>query len=179
MRLHLQCYSGRKADETPLRFQLNTHEYFVEEVFDQWCGMATPDLLLRRQTNFVLWRPSALSNPPVLIIGIFAAGNPNTLANPKSIPLSIVGPGAPGLWTLPVADSGLSDGIYHYWFQIENTNPGDPAGVPILCTDPFATAVDWRLLSADLPAGFNNATDRQPAAVIQLQNGRLLPMDPA
>ena len=111
----------------------------------------------------------------VEFIGVLAAGNPNTLANPKSIPLSVVGPGAPGLWTLPVADSGLSDGIYHYWFQIENTNPGDPAGVPILCTDPFATAVDWRLLSADLPAGFNNRGSRFYIAGDTLAYPRLRP----
>jgi hypothetical protein len=38
MRLHVVCYSGRKADERPLRFQLDDHEYFVEEVVDQWYG---------------------------------------------------------------------------------------------------------------------------------------------
>ena len=32
MRLHVVCYSGRKEDERPLRFQLDDHEYFVEEV---------------------------------------------------------------------------------------------------------------------------------------------------
>ena len=39
MRLHVQCYAGRKADEKPLRFQLNDHEYLVEEVIDQWYGL--------------------------------------------------------------------------------------------------------------------------------------------
>ena len=38
MRLHVVCYSGRKEDERPLRFQLNDHEYFVEDVVDQWYG---------------------------------------------------------------------------------------------------------------------------------------------
>jgi len=38
MRLHVVCYSGRKEDERPLRFQLDDHEYFVEEVVDQWYG---------------------------------------------------------------------------------------------------------------------------------------------
>ena len=38
MRLHVVCYSGRKEDERPLRFQLDGHEYFVEEVVDQWYG---------------------------------------------------------------------------------------------------------------------------------------------
>jgi len=38
MRLSVQCYAGRKADERPLRFQLNDREYLVEEVVDQWHG---------------------------------------------------------------------------------------------------------------------------------------------
>ena len=37
-RLHVQCYPGRKADEIPHCFQLNTHEYFAEEIVDQWYG---------------------------------------------------------------------------------------------------------------------------------------------
>ena len=38
MRLQVVCYSGRKEDERPIRFQLGDHEYFVEEVVDQWYG---------------------------------------------------------------------------------------------------------------------------------------------
>ena len=38
MRIPVECYSGRKADERPLRFQLDGHEYSVEEVLDQWYG---------------------------------------------------------------------------------------------------------------------------------------------
>ena len=36
LKLLVQCYAGRKGDEKPLRFQLNDHEYLVEEVVDQW-----------------------------------------------------------------------------------------------------------------------------------------------
>ena len=38
MKLRVVCYSGRKEDERPVRFQLGDHEYFVEEVVDQWYG---------------------------------------------------------------------------------------------------------------------------------------------
>lgn len=38
MKLFVQCYAGGKADERPLRFHLNDHEYLVEEVLDQWYG---------------------------------------------------------------------------------------------------------------------------------------------
>src|SRR5262249_46482765 len=38
MKLHVQCYSGSKADERPTRFRLDDREYFVEEILDQWYG---------------------------------------------------------------------------------------------------------------------------------------------
>jgi pullulanase len=141
--------------------------------------MLSSDLLARRETHFTLWRPGPGVKPPLLVIGTFAAGNPNTLANGKNIPLAVADPALPGLWVIAAAETGLPDGIYHYWFQVENTNPAEPAAVGILCTDPFATTVDWRLLSPPLPAGFNNDTDRQPASVIRLQKGRLSAVDPA
>ena len=140
--------------------------------------MLLADLLLLRETHFALWRPSPNTNAPVLVIGTFAAGEPNTLADRKDLELSKAAPASPGLWVIPAAELGLADGIYHYWFQVENTNPGSPATVPILCTDPFAGAVDWRLVSPSLPDGFNPETDRQPASVIRLQNGRLSAIDP-
>src|SRR5262249_7179297 len=42
--------------------------------------------------------------------------------------------------------------------------------------DPAAYTVDWRLLS-DVPAGYNDSF-RDPAAVIQYRQGRLVPTDP-
>ena len=38
MKLEVECYSGRKADERPVRFRLDGHEYLVEELVDQWYG---------------------------------------------------------------------------------------------------------------------------------------------
>ena len=38
MRVQVECYSGRKADERPVRFRLEEHEYGVEQVLDQWYG---------------------------------------------------------------------------------------------------------------------------------------------
>ena len=136
--------------------------------------MLPSDLLLRRQTHFALWRPHLGGIPPVLVVGRFVAGNPNAFTDAREIPLA---PDVPGLWTLAAAVTGLPDGIYHYWFRVENTNPGLPAA-PILCTDPFATTVDWSLLSPPLPAGFDEDNDRQPASVIRLQQGQLSAVDP-
>ena len=38
MKLRVECYSGGKADERPVRFYLGDRLYFVEEVLDQWHG---------------------------------------------------------------------------------------------------------------------------------------------
>src|SRR5271165_3118361 len=38
MKLEVDCYSGRKADERPVRFRLEGYQYLVEEIMDQWCG---------------------------------------------------------------------------------------------------------------------------------------------
>ena len=36
MKLTVECYSGRKADERPVRFWLRGRQYQVETVLDQW-----------------------------------------------------------------------------------------------------------------------------------------------
>jgi hypothetical protein len=38
MRVTVECYAGRKADERPLRFRLDEHQYAVTEVLDSWQG---------------------------------------------------------------------------------------------------------------------------------------------
>ncbi len=38
MRVRVQCYAGRKADERPVRFWLDEHERTVEKVLEQWYG---------------------------------------------------------------------------------------------------------------------------------------------
>lgn len=38
MQVEVDCYSGYKADERPVRFRLDGHEYLVEEMLDQWYG---------------------------------------------------------------------------------------------------------------------------------------------
>lgn len=36
MVVRVECYSGYKAEERPIRFQLNGHDHIVEEFLDQW-----------------------------------------------------------------------------------------------------------------------------------------------
>jgi len=38
MRVEVECYSGRKGDERPVRFRLDDHDYLVSEVLDEWYG---------------------------------------------------------------------------------------------------------------------------------------------
>ena len=38
MIVRVECYAGSKAEERPVRFKLEEHDYFVEEVLDQWYG---------------------------------------------------------------------------------------------------------------------------------------------
>ena len=38
MRVKVQCYSGRTADERPVRFTFDDHEYVVEQVLEEWRG---------------------------------------------------------------------------------------------------------------------------------------------
>jgi len=69
MELEVICYSGRKADERPVRFRLDKRDYTVEEVLDQWYG---PDdvfykvraqdgnvYVLRQQTSDGSWHLAA------------------------------------------------------------------------------------------------------------------------
>jgi pullulanase len=139
--------------------------------------MLAADLLERRKMQFTLWRPNGNQNAPKLVIGTFQAGNPNVVANRLELPLA-TSAATPGLWSLAARDTGLADGVYHYWYRVDNTHPSRPAGTTVLVTDPFATTVDWRVLS-EIPAGFNAFEDPQPASVIRLANGTLSAVDPA
>jgi len=126
-------------------------------------------LLERRRTHFVFWRPGPDASPPRLIIGVFAAGQPPTLAQRREIPLA-PSPDSEEVWQVSAATCGLTDGqVYHYWFETADTRPGRRTS-RLLCTDPTAFAVDWRLRG-------NEGDDEAPAAVIRFQNGALVTSD--
>lgn len=40
MNVRVECHSGHKADERPVRFWLGGNPYEVEEVLDRWYGPA-------------------------------------------------------------------------------------------------------------------------------------------
>lgn len=128
----------------------------------------------------MLWRPSGAEDVPVLVIGTFRDGGDDSeaeLAGERRFELRET---LPGLWEIPAAECGLDDGtVYCYWFEVDDTNVYKPAGGRrrIRCTDPAATAVDWRLLAPRLPPPYGEE-DRDPAAVVLFRGGRLVPCDP-
>jgi pullulanase len=121
----------------------------------------------RRVKSFVLWRPATgTATAPAVVVGKFQPGNPSTIVNERRLQL---GQNAefPDLWELPFSECGLTDGVYHYWLEVENTAPGqsDLIRVP----DPFATALDYRVLSD---------RGKLPASVVKIKNGKAIVCDP-
>ena len=47
----VQCYAGVKADERPIRFELEGSEYLVEEILDRWYGPDDTFFKLRADDN--------------------------------------------------------------------------------------------------------------------------------
>jgi 1,4-alpha-glucan branching enzyme len=132
----------------------------------------TVDVLKRKRTHFVLWRPCASTNLPTLLIGQLQPGNPPSFINAERIDLAAA-PQAPGLWEIAATDCQLQDGqVYHYWFEVADTSASVQPSPLVSCTDPLAFAVDCRLF----PPGAADFT--QPAAVIKFENGALIPADP-
>ena len=148
--------------------------------------MAVATLLDRKQTHFVFWRPGSNLAAPNLVIGTFNAGPPPKLDAQKTIAMvpSPLNAGLPStdLWELDAATCHLTDGqVYHYWFQIVNTNPDVGGAITLNIADPAAYTVDWRLPS-DPVQGFpadprDDKSGRAPAGVIRWLNGKLVPTD--
>jgi pullulanase len=135
------------------------------------------DILERKKTHFVVWRPKPDAAPPVLVIGLFQFGNPPSLSGLQRIPLAPV-VGCDDLFALEAATCNLNDGqVYHYWFEVEDTSPFGKPGTRVLTTDPFAMTVDWRLRTPLLASPYS-ADDRQPAAVVKWSSNQLVASDP-
>ncbi|XQQ05283.1 MAG: alpha-amylase family glycosyl hydrolase [Leptolyngbya sp. IPPAS B-1204] len=132
------------------------------------------DLLSRKQTHFLLWRPGQTNPAPSLCIGIGSevSGKVEPLVE---IPLQ-ADPVFSDLWLVAAADCGLIDGqVYHYWFKLQRTRP-DANAAFIYCTDPTAYTVDRRFLAPAAEAGA--AATHDPASVILYRQGQLIPCDP-
>lgn len=129
-----------------------------------------------KRAAFILWRPHDTQPPPALVIGRFAAGNPPTLAGRQVLALE-QSPDDPDLWRIDALACGLVDGeTYHYWFEVTDSSPFRD-GHRVLCTDPTACTVDWRLIADPLPPPYD-AGDQDPAAVVRYEDGQLMTCDP-
>ena len=150
------------ADDTPLF----NHRYTRGAL-----GMS--NILIRRQTHFVLWRPSSVGTAPELVIGRLQNGNPPTfqqLARRTLQPAMSSGTPIDGLFELDASALGLPDDVYHYWFEVENTSPGGSGRIQV--PDPLASVVDYRLYAPANPSVIH------PASVIGLSGGTLVVRDP-
>ena len=135
----------------------------------------TPDIFAKRDSNFVLWRVTNSIPPPELIIGQLQLGAPVALVGEQHFPLHKSAE-FPDLWLISADDCNLSDGqVYHYWFEVTDARSDRP-NQRIRVTDPMAYTVDWRLIGPRLNHPYTE-DDRYPTAVIQYQNGKLIPCD--
>jgi len=87
MKLRVECYAGGQADERPIRFQLDSNVYMVEEVLDQWCGPSDAFFKVRaddgnltscgktdpRLTGCGVWKRSGNSRGELVSLGALAA----------------------------------------------------------------------------------------------------------
>lgn len=134
-----------------------------------------PDLLERRRTRFVLWRPAHVEPRPALLIGpVPAPGQPPVW---RELPLD-QNPEFPELWEREAQGCGLEDGrVYLYWFRVRDSQPYDTSRRVLYCTDPCAWAVDRRF-TAPVPAGPDGQPSAAPPAVALYRDAALWPCDP-
>ncbi len=136
------------------------------------------DLLQRKRTHFLLWRSRHTAPAPQLIIGRFRPGNPPDFVEQRRFDLHASATERPDLWEIAASACQLADGeVYHYWFEVTDSNPDKSQHPRILCTDPTAWTTDWRLLGPRLAPPFGE-DDRDPPGVIRFQDNALTPCDP-
>jgi 1,4-alpha-glucan branching enzyme len=134
------------------------------------------DLLSRKQTHFVLWRPGVLEPIPTLYIGNPPSDSSDPFQNVREIPLKQSAE-FPELWEVAAQECGLTDGqVYFYWFKIQDTDAYNSTQQVLYYTDPTAWTVDRRFKA---PAPSESGSDAgDPASVVLYQMGRLIACDP-
>lgn len=137
------------------------------------------DLLSRKKTHFVLWRPSASDPTPTLYIGNIQPDSPDRLQKLKEFPLKQSAE-FPELWEVSAQECQLIEGqVYFYWFKVCNSDTYDSANASqiMYCTDPTATTVDRRM-PAPVPSEPGGVASFDPASVVLYENSTLIPCDP-
>lgn len=137
-----------------------------------------PNLLHRKQTHFILWRPGNIQPHPTLYIGYFPADNPNSFANFQEFDL-IQSTDFPELWEIPAENCNLIDGqVYFYWFKVRDTDAYTNTPRILYCTDPTAYTVDRRFSAPKESSQENSISSLDPASVILYRDKMLVPCDP-
>jgi hypothetical protein len=65
MQVEVECYSGHKADERPVRFRLDGNDYLVEELLDQWYGLSDTFFKVRADDGILYILSRGSSSSPV------------------------------------------------------------------------------------------------------------------
>ena len=134
----------------------------------------TIDLLSRKQTHFLLWRPGYSDPIPTLYIGIPLPESDHCYQNFREIPLQPSD--HPDLWEIAAQAVQLEEGqVYWYWFKVRDASIDTSDRRMIYCTDPAAYTIDRRFLAPALSEG---GASGDPASVVCYQNGQLLASDP-
>lgn len=135
------------------------------------------DLLNRKQTHFLLWRPGNIDPLPALYIGRYADLKATQFEQFREIPLQR-SPQFPDLWEVAAQDCNLVEGqVYGYWFKIRDTNPYNSSHPVLYCTDPTAYTVDRRF-AAPTPNEPDGSASGDPVSIVLYQAGQLIPVDP-
>jgi len=139
--------------------------------------MVLAQLLIRKKTHFVLWRPRFTDPQPALFIGNFLSPSPAPFGNFTShlLQQSLQ---FPDLWEIDANACGLTDGqVYYYWFKVRDGIEVSPSTEQVLyVTDPFAYSID-RNVSAPVPGEANGIKLCLPASLTLYKGGELLPTD--
>ncbi|MBW4605678.1 MAG: hypothetical protein KME22_00260 [Hassallia sp. WJT32-NPBG1] len=139
--------------------------------------MVLAQLLIRKKTNFVLWRPRFTDPQPALFIGNFLVPSPTPFAN-FTTHLLQQSSQFPDLWEIDASSCGLIDGqVYYYWFKVRDGVEPSPVTEQVLyVTDPLAYSID-RDISAPTPNEANGIASRLPASLVLYKGGELLTTD--
>jgi 1,4-alpha-glucan branching enzyme len=133
------------------------------------------DLLARKRTQFVLWRPGVTTPSPALYIGIVEGGT--SLQDMRELALMPVD-GHADLWHILASDCDLREGqVYHYWFRVRTTDPYSGVTRTLYVTDPTAWTVDRRF-TPPAPDAPDAVASNYPAGVVLYRRGYLTPCDP-
>lgn len=83
MKLKVECYSGHKADERPVRFRLEEKEYVVQAVLDQWYDPKSIFYKVRADDGnlYILRRETSASDGQWELVSFRQAGSERRIGN--------------------------------------------------------------------------------------------------